>query len=183
MKKQFLLLILITSATISYAQQISRSIITTAGDTAKSKDGNTVSWTIGDVFGQTIQKEDHLTEGFQQGLLTNKKSSKERKTQASQSIAQYEIAEIKDKIANITLTTFPNPTTDQLFIRTKNLKTQNMFVNILDASGKIISQQNINIKEGQDISISNIEQLEAGIYFLQLTDNQQPIISKQFVKM
>jgi len=183
MKKELLLLIFIIATSTSYAQQISRSILTTAGDVSKNKDGVTVSWTIGDVFSQTVQEDNHLTEGFQQGTLTEKLPNTERVIQSSESKPQQSISQ-KNKISSeITLTAFPNPTTKELFIRTENFKVNEIIVNILDVSGKRISQQYININNGQDIRIQQIEKLDAGIYFIQIKNNQRTITTKQFTKI
>ena len=70
MKKSFAVIIFLSaSITTIWAQKISMNTLTTAGDYTKNKNGVSVSWTIGEVFSQTITNDHHVTEGFQQGAL------------------------------------------------------------------------------------------------------------------
>lgn len=69
MKLILLIAIVISTISLSYSQDISRSTITTAGGYLTNEEGVSVSWSMGQVFSLTTQSDQHLTEGFQQGKL------------------------------------------------------------------------------------------------------------------
>lgn len=71
MKYIYIIIILLLGLTqIVFAQNLStRNVITAAGDYIKKENGASLSWTMGEVFSQTIIGKEHFTEGFQQGNM------------------------------------------------------------------------------------------------------------------
>lgn len=73
-------LILLFLAHILFSQTISRSNLATAGDVLSNSSGVTLSWTIGEVYSNTVKQANHITGGFQQGILIKKDKPVEKKS-------------------------------------------------------------------------------------------------------
>jgi len=68
------------STQLLFSQTISRSNLATAGDVVTNSSGITISWSIGEVFSNTVQNDNHITGGFQQGILIKKNKVAEEKS-------------------------------------------------------------------------------------------------------
>lgn len=62
---------------------------------------------------------------------------------------------------------FPNPTTSELYLQIES-NVEPLQINILNAEGKIVAQQNMET----DLTQISLEPMEAGIYFIQIIDKQ-----------
>jgi endonuclease I len=71
---------------------------------------------------------------------------------------------------------FPNPVQELLFVRSERVLTQ---VQLLDAMGRIVPIT-VNIQTGNAYTM-NIQALEAGVYFLRLSDGKN-VLSKRIIK-
>jgi hypothetical protein len=72
---------------------------------------------------------------------------------------------------------FPNPASDLLNIEVENFEQKS--ISLLDLNGRILIQQNINTKS----SILNLTELPAGVYFIQLRDEEKgQFLTKKFIK-
>ncbi len=190
MKTSLFFLGLMLSSTIFFGQQISRSTLSTAGDLSKSETGISLTWTVGEVFSETIQSEYHVTGGFQQGVL-----AKSISTDATDAVIENETEEKEETKSNleiqktnsisqeVVITLFPNPTTNQIWLKSNQEDVQEYTVSVFDLSGKKIFQQKISLKNSNQIGIQQIEKLNSGNYVLQLIDDSQKVTTKKFTKI
>lgn len=79
---------------------------------------------------------------------------------------------------NLSITAFPNPTTDYLTLSTVNFDNKNLSFHLYDINGKMIQESKINISETR-ISMTEIS---PAIYFLKVTDKGKEIKVFKIVK-
>ena len=142
---------LVTLLFISYgikAQQITASVITTAGHVNKSNSYSLI-WTLGELVIETdTNTTNQLTQGFQQ--------------------PEYLYISINNKIGEpLSIETFPNPTKGKINFRVKSSDIKKLKIDIFDITGKNVGNKNINITEG-GISTINISPLVPNIYFMRI---------------
>lgn len=77
---------------------------------------------------------------------------------------------------------FPNPTKSSISLSLNNLYEQNVFVSILDISGKIIFNEETHMLTGDNKVKLNTENLDAGIYFIELR-NENTSKKIKFIKL
>lgn len=180
MKLVNLIIILCFLSTLVLGQQISRSILTTAGTFSKNEKGISLSWTMGDIFCKTIQKEYHLTEGFQQGILSGTfidsiENTDSYRLDNSTTSNQKEIV--------VKVLAYPNPTTDHLSLRFETTVPQLVIVNIINEFGSRILQQKIYVEDGKEVELEQIENIITGTYFMELVKDGKTIVTKSFIKL
>ncbi len=73
---------------------------------------------------------------------------------------------------------YPNPAKDKLYLRATNT-TANLKVKILNTAGKLLSTQKLELENQSSIDVS---QLAAGIYFLNIEDENGNTTIKKFLK-
>lgn len=186
MKTSLTFLGLMLSSTIFFGQQISRSTLSTAGDLSKNETGISITWTIGEVFSETIQSKYHVTGGFQQGELSKSTSTTvvdELIEEKEETILTEEIQKTNSTSQDVVITLFPNPTTNQIWLKSNQEEVQEYTASIFDLSGKRIFQQKISLDNSNQIKINQIEKLNSGNYVLQLIDNSQKTTTKKFTKI
>ncbi len=176
-------LLLLFSTHILISQTISRSNLATAGDVLSNSSGVTLSWTIGEVFSNTVQQANHITGGFQQGILPKKNKPVEKES-TSIDPEQRINSTTNNKInSDLQIILFPNPTVDQLWLKSNTSDSYNVVLSIMDTSGKNHIQKNITLENFQEVEINQIDKLASGNYILVLSDNKSTIASKQFIKL
>lgn len=74
---------------------------------------------------------------------------------------------------------YPNPTEDYINIELDHFEYENLEIEIIDISGKIIKRFNSNLDT--EILKINIEDLKSGIYFVNLFENSEKIYSKKII--
>jgi len=75
---------------------------------------------------------------------------------------------------------YPNPATNEFYIKGKQNFSKNINVNLYDASGKLIPVRS-ELKDSSTIFV-NINSLPAGIYTLSVTQDKELIISQKIIK-
>jgi hypothetical protein len=82
----------------------------------------------------------------------------------------------------IEVNVYPNPTSDNVNLEfTSDIETKLLF-ELYDIQGKIILSKVEIITEGQNLLFYNVEELDKGIYFIKLTDEQSKmLITKKLV--
>ncbi len=88
-----------------------------------------------------------------------------------------------EELTNISNTTlFPNPTTNNLFLNIESNTTSALSINVFDISGKELQNNTIQTTIGKNQYNINAEHLEAGVYFIELSDGN---VSKKikFIKL
>ena len=74
---------------------------------------------------------------------------------------------------------YPNPTDDYINIELDHFEYKDLQIEISDINGKTIKRFDSNI-EAEILKI-NIEDLKSGIYFLNLLENSERILSKKII--
>lgn len=69
------------------------------------------------------------------------------------------------------LNIFPNPASETVNITFESTYTENMNVNIYNITGKLVLSNTINVSSGKNNAALNIENLEKGVYIIQLKSN------------
>lgn len=169
-------LFFITSFT--FGQQISRSTLTSSGDFSTNENGISLSWTMGGSFTQTVQTTHHITEGFQQGELSTNASN----TTEDFSSHRLGNTSTREKLS-VELLAYPNPTIDKLSLRFETSATQTALVIVTDLNGKQVLTKKVQMENGVDVELENIEALSAGMYFINVIKNGKIIVTKEFIKV
>ena len=164
-------------------QTISRSNLATAGGVVSSTSGMTLSWSIGEVFSNTVQEDNHITGGFQQGNLLKKNIPIDEDLISFEPEQQSISANDNAIINDLKIIVFPNPTADQLWLKFNATDTPLLTLKIIDTSGKIFIQNKVRFENSQALEINQINKLSSGQYTLFLYDNQSVVSSKQFIKL
>lgn len=149
------LLIFIFSFSLASAQET----ISTAGGNASGK-GGTASYSVGQLMYQThVATSGSVAQGVQQA---------------------YEISivtGIEQTDINLTISVYPNPTTDYLTLEVKNFELSALSFHLYDMSGKLLQNEKIT---GNQTSIV-MSNLVPAIYFVKVV-NMQGAVSQQEVK-
>jgi len=162
------------------AQQISRSLLTTAGDFSKNENGISLNWSMGDVFSHTtLGDHHHITEGFQQGDI---------ETQNNIDSSSYRIGDpgiIPQENIDIQVSTFPNPTSDYLVLHFKKStpQPQTLVAYVFDEKGNFIFHKKLEVEDDKEITLSQIQDLSAGKYFVEFVKRGKTIFTKPFIKI
>lgn len=80
------------------------------------------------------------------------------------------------------LVIYPNPASNQLNVKLKELSDDNLIIQIYDLSGKKIT--NFNVNTNSNITTIDIKDIESGIYFISLINQKTKIIKQtKFIKL
>lgn len=85
---------------------------------------------------------------------------------------------VEDPFVSLELSLYPNPTTSSIFLKITKEDISNFGLNVFDANGKQILNQNIS----QQITEINLENFAAGSYILKVIQSQNPIQSFKIIK-
>jgi len=158
--QQTFLILFITSisfVTTGYSQE---AVVVSGGNA--SGIGGTSSYSVGQVVYTSLPgSEGSVLQGVQQ---------------------PYEIATLgNDEFTSINLlmTAYPNPAIDMLNLVITNDKWDNLYYNLFDSNGKIISG---NSKITSSETSVPMQQLNQGIYFLAIKDNNKTIKTFKIIK-
>jgi len=144
MKIKLILFPLLTWATFSYSQTLSPSVIALAGGYEKTPGGMTVSWTLGELVIEPLRSDNLLlTQGFQQPELKVSTG-------------------FVDPAFTHGLSTFPNPTSLELFMQTDYQEAVSF--RMVDMAGKLIKEGKWTHKNVVDVSA--LSQGMYAIYYL-----------------
>lgn len=130
--------------------QVKHEVIASAGGYNKSSDNSlSISWTLGETIVPTYVSQDGsliLIHGFQQKVI---------------------ITSIEENIeVPVSVTVFPNPAGESVNIRFESLVDRLINVQILDAQGRIVKTDRIEVSVIQ--KTINIQDLPSGVYYLRL---------------
>ncbi|WP_346862076.1 T9SS type A sorting domain-containing protein [uncultured Draconibacterium sp.] len=155
MKKILLIIILLVSISVCFAQQV----ISSAGVTQQAGEYE-LSWTIGETAIESISNETTiLTQGFHQSKIT--------------------VTAINDLLlSGLELKVYPNPTTEFVHIQMSSTDKQANYA-LYDFAGKLLQKAAITGTETQ----LNLHDYTNGTYLLRMTyDENQPLQTFKIVK-
>ncbi len=74
---------------------------------------------------------------------------------------------------------FPNPGQENIFLDFGNALSGNVQLRLIDAQGRTVKAFNRNVNGQTELNISDIEK---GMYFIQISDDNNTVVTKRFVK-
>ncbi len=77
---------------------------------------------------------------------------------------------------------YPNPATESIHIDVNSLEEGMVVANIMDMTGRLIQQQQINVEKGVNTMTINLHQLGAGTYYISLQNEKEVTSPVRFVK-
>lgn len=148
--KRLIFLLISINLVFSAVAQVKQEVIASAGGYNKSADNTiSISWTLGETIVPTYVSQDGsliLTHGFQQKLI---------------------ITSIEENIeVPVTVTVYPNPTSELLNIKFEAPVDKLIHVQIMDAQGRIVKNDRIEVSVLQ--KTINLQDLSPGVYFMRL---------------
>ncbi len=104
--------------------------------------------------------------------VTSVPASLTRYISATTAISEKEFQQMKISI-------FPNPSTDLIAIQIGGLVTENIQVDLLDISGKLV--ESTEIRKGGTIAYFNVEAVYAGTYLIRFSANGNQVVKKVII--
>ena len=152
-----IILLFVLSATMSFAQ----NAVTVSGGEANGNSGS-VSYSIGQTFySANVGTSGQVSEGVQQPYEI------------------YDVTEVQSAISGaISLSAFPNPTSDFLTLRIDGDYIDGLSCAMFDISGKEIMQQRITSSQ----TSLDVQQLPPATYFVRVTKEKNEVKTFKIVK-
>lgn len=158
MKKIILFLLGFVIVFELYGQSINPELISSSADTY-SNSSYQLDWSIGECVTATFNSSNTmLTQGFHQGL--------------------WEITAIKTFRSDISISFFPNPTSDFIYLKSNDYNSNYLQYVITDLIGKVILKNKIT-SEKEQINVSNFN---SGTYFLTIYEESKQIQTFKLIK-
>lgn len=152
------LIMIFSSLGILQAQQ---TILPTGGD-SKTESGS-VSYSVGQiVYTSQTNENGQIIQGVQQAFEITV-------------LSQNEI----NPFIDLNCSTYPNPTTDLLFLDIENSVNKNLFYSLVDLNGKLIKKSKIISNR----TIIKMNDLPHASYILTVTDNKNLLKSFKIIKL
>lgn len=93
----------------------------------------------------------------------------------------FQVGILDPQRSNASLTVFPNPTSNMLFVSANMPSGSETVVRVVDVTGRVLLQQH-NSNLSNNIVAIDCSQLAGGVYFLQLIQNNQILATSRFVR-
>lgn len=152
MKNLLFSVLIILSANTVYAQMLYPEVMSCFGGHAQNQTLQ-LTWTAGEPMYETVSNNDNiLTQGFNQTVYVSLVTD----------IVQ---------IAGFDLRVYPNPTVSVVHIEILQPMPDNIELNLYDMNGKMLIKQKTN----NNVHQLNIAHLAAGMYLLNITDNNKVV--------
>ena len=136
-----------------------QDVVTASGGNA-SGSGGSISYTVGQV------------------VYTSNKSSSGSISQGVQQPYEISIVSGIEDLQGITLTAFPNPTTNNLTLKIENKEENQFSATLFDINGRQLSKQVISNSE----TTIPMEQFNVSTYFLKVFDSKKEIKTFKIIK-
>lgn len=177
MKTVFAIVLIAWVNPMLFSQSISHTTISSAGATVEKNTEVSLSWTLGQVFNQSVEKGLFVTEGFQQGLLIRQEMFNEETTLAEPLFTDV----LLEKEAS-NWVVFPTMVKDQLFVKFNSPPETAVRFSIVNLHGEIIYSYKIPANNQYLFEINNAGLLPTGMYFLQVNTVGVSCSSQRFYK-
>jgi hypothetical protein len=93
------------------------------------------------------------------------------------SVAYTHIVALKREISGAAISVYPNPATNQFQVAFEGFKSEEVSINILDNSGRIVMTQNNNVLNNP-VQIINASGFQSGVYYIQVTSETESFVEK-----
>ena len=159
MKTQIIISIaLLFAASISINAQ--EAVVTTGGDVSSS--AGSVSYSVGQVvYTTSTGTNGSVAQGVQQ---------------------PYEISVVtaiaEAKGINLSMSVYPNPTTNRLTLKVSEYESDNLSYHLFDVTGKLVKMKKVTDPETQII----MQDMKPGVYFLKVIDDDKEIKTFKVIK-
>jgi len=173
MKNLILIVVACCCVFAAYSQQVSRSLISSAGKSSVSKSGVTATWSVGEVFGSTAEHGYYVTEGFQQGVLLMEDVIVENDVEVSETPVVEQV-ELNVKV-------YPTIVSERLYFELNTSEAKTITTRVVSLNGQLINVAS-HTMEGSTFEISNVNDLPSGTYFLQVAVDGQWLNAEKFIK-
>lgn len=90
----------------------------------------------------------------------------------------YVTSGIENTMVNLNISTYPNPTRDNLMLSIDNLGNANFVFQLFDSNGKLVSTGNVT----ENKTIISMEQLAAGSYFVRVANKSTEVKTFKIIK-
>lgn len=90
----------------------------------------------------------------------------------------YVTSGIENTLVNLSISTYPNPTRDNLMLSIDNLENNNFVFQLFDSNGKLVRSGKII----ENKTIINMEELAAASYFVRVTNNSSEVKTFKIIK-
>jgi len=158
MKRLFFFVIGIIMTNLAFSQTASPELVSSAGDSFNNTSYQ-LDWSIGECITATHSAGSYvITQGFHQN--------------------SYVVTSVEDLRTDISISVYPNPTTDFISLKIESSKVEDMQYTITDFSGRVLQTDNFT----DDIEQINFSNYAAGTYFISVTENNQLIKSFKIIK-
>ena len=97
------------------------------------------------------------------------------------SVNEAYITGLEDVLNGALIKVFPNPVADKVNVQLELKENMDLEVSVINLLGELILSENKNLDQGVNTLTINLQDLPAGIYFLNLSDGQE-IISQRMIK-
>jgi len=81
---------------------------------------------------------------------------------------------------NMNVNVFPNPATDLIAIQIVNLVQDDLRIELIDVTGKVVMETQIN--KGSTIAHFNVETVYTGVYFVKISNESFSLVKKVLVE-
>ncbi len=159
MKTQIIISIaLLFAASISINAQ--EAVVTTGGDASSS--AGSVSYSVGQVvYTTSTGTNGSVAQGVQQPYEISVTTA---------------IAEAKG--INLSMSVYPNPTTNRLTLKVADYESDNLSYHLFDVTGKLVKMKKVTDPETQII----MQDMKPGVYFLKVIDDDKEIKTFKVIK-
>ncbi len=140
------------------AQTASPELVSSSGDSFNNTSYQ-LDWSIGECITATHSGGDYvITQGLHQG--------------------NYVVTSVEDLRLDISMSVYPNPTTDFISLKVESSKVEDLQYTITDFSGRVLQTEDL----AGDIEQLNFTNYAIGTYFISVMGNNQLIKSFKIIK-
>lgn len=97
------------------------------------------------------------------------------------SVAYTHIVSLKREISGAAISVYPNPATNQFQVAFEGFKSEEVSINILDNSGRIVLAQNNNVLNNP-VQMINASGFQSGVYYIHVTSETESFVAKIVIK-
>jgi len=154
------------------------SFLTVALTSTSTVSGNTTyAWDFGDGGTSTMMNPSHVYATVGTFVVTLTVTNECGTNTTTQNVVSSNLG-LEEILANGNVTLFPNPSNGEFTIGMDVITNSNVNIRIENILGAIVYESNLGTIEGQHNEVIDLNNAEAGVYFVSITAGDQNIIKK-----